>query len=76
MKKVIYFLCCIFCICTFVYMVYETWLGIEAENYTFRDGCNFFVQANFNPEYKEKAVELVKQEIEKLKICKPSDFVV
>ena len=36
MKKVIYFLCCIFCICTFVYMVYETWLGIEAENYTFR----------------------------------------
>ncbi|MBQ8241936.1 MAG: hypothetical protein IJZ40_00430 [Bacteroidaceae bacterium] len=36
MKKVIYFLCCIFCICTFVYMVYETWLGIEAENFTFR----------------------------------------
>ena len=33
MKKVIYFLCCIFCICTFVYMVYETCLGIEAENY-------------------------------------------
>jgi zinc protease len=40
---------------------------IDAENYTFRDGCNFFVQANFNPEYKEKAVELVKEEIEKLK---------
>lgn len=40
---------------------------IDAENYTFRDGCNFFVQANYNPEYKEKAIELVKQEIEKVK---------
>ena len=28
---------------------------IDAENYSFRDGSNFFVQANFNPEYKEKA---------------------
>ncbi len=40
---------------------------IDAENYTFRDGCNFFIQANFNPEFKEKAVELVKAEIEKIK---------
>lgn len=40
---------------------------IDAENYTFRDGCNFFVQANYNPEYKEKAIELVKGEIEKIK---------
>jgi len=40
---------------------------IDAENYTFRDGCNFFIQANFNPEYKEKAIELVKGEIEKIK---------
>lgn len=40
---------------------------IDAENYTFRDGCNFFVQANLNPQYKDKAVELVKSEIEKLK---------
>ena len=40
---------------------------IDAENYAFRDGCNFFVQANFNSEYKEKAIELVKDEIEKLK---------
>ena len=39
----------------------------DAENYTFRDGSNFFVQANFNPEYKEKAIELVKNEIEKIK---------
>ena len=40
---------------------------IESENYTFRDGCNFFIQANFCPEYKTKAIELVKNEIEKLK---------
>lgn len=40
---------------------------IDTENYSFRDGSNFFVQANFNPQYKEKAVELVKSEIEKLK---------
>ena len=40
---------------------------IDAENYTFRDGCNFFIQGNFNAEYKEKAIELVKKEIEKVK---------
>ena len=40
---------------------------IDSENYSFRDGCNFFIQANFNPIFKEKAVELVKQEIEKIK---------
>ena len=40
---------------------------IDAENYAFRDGSNFFVQANFNPEYKEKAIDLIKNELEKLK---------
>ena len=40
---------------------------IDAENYAFRDGSNFFIQANFKPEYKEKAIELVKEEIEKIK---------
>ena len=40
---------------------------IDSESYSFRDGSNFFVQANFNPQYKERAVELVKAEIEKLK---------
>lgn len=40
---------------------------VDAENYTFRDGCNFFIQANFNPKYKDKSVSLVKEEIEKLK---------
>ena len=36
---------------------------IDAENYSFRDGSNFFIQANFNSQYKEKAIELVKAEI-------------
>ena len=40
---------------------------IDAENYAFRDGCNFFIQANYNPQYKDKAIELVKAEIEKVK---------
>ena len=40
---------------------------IDSENYSFRDGSNFFVQANINPKYKDKAIELIKAEIEKLK---------
>ena len=40
---------------------------IDAESYSFRDGSNFFVQANFNSQYKEKAIELIKGELEKLK---------
>ena len=35
----------------------------NAEHYQFKDGNNFFVQANFNPEHKEKAIELIKEEI-------------
>ena len=34
MKKVIYFLCCVFCIRTFAYMCYETWRYFEAGLYT------------------------------------------
>lgn len=40
---------------------------VDAENYQFRDGSNFFVSANFNPEYKDKAIDLVKKELEKVK---------
>lgn len=39
---------------------------IGSEHYQFKDGNNFFIQANFKPEYKEKALELVKQELENL----------
>ena len=40
---------------------------IDSEHYIFRDGGNFFVQGNFKPEMKEKAIELVKGELEALK---------
>jgi len=36
---------------------------INSEHYQFKDGDNFFVQANFNNDYKEKAIELVKKEL-------------
>ena len=39
---------------------------IGSEHYQFKDGNNFFIQANFNPDSKEKAVELVKQELANL----------
>lgn len=40
---------------------------IDAEHYIFKDGGNFFVQANFLPERKDEAIELVKLELEKIK---------
>lgn len=36
---------------------------IGSEHYQFKDGNNFFIQANFIPEYKERAIELVKKEL-------------
>lgn len=38
----------------------------NAEHYQFKDGNNFFVQANFKPEKKNQALKLVKKEIENL----------
>ena len=38
----------------------------NAEHYQFKDGNNFFVQANFKPEKRELALELVKNEIKNL----------
>lgn len=38
----------------------------NAEHYQFKDGNNFFVQANFKPEKRDIAIELVKKEIENL----------
>lgn len=35
----------------------------NAEHYQFKDGNNFFIQANFKPEKKEIALDLVKREI-------------
>lgn len=39
---------------------------INSEHYQFKDGNNFFVQANFKPEFREKAIGLIKQELENL----------
>lgn len=36
---------------------------VESEHYQFKDGNNFFIQANFNNGFKDKAIELVKQEL-------------
>lgn len=40
---------------------------IDAEHYIFKDGGNFFIQANFVPDKKEEAINLVKNELEKIK---------
>ena len=39
---------------------------IETEHYQFKDGNNFFIQANFKPEKKDEAIELVKKELSML----------
>lgn len=36
---------------------------VNSEHYQFKDGDNFFVMANFKPEAKEQAIELVKKEL-------------
>lgn len=40
---------------------------INSEHYQFKDGDNFFMQANFKPEKKDLAIDLVKKEIENLR---------
>ena len=40
---------------------------IDTDHYQFRDGNNFFVEANFRPDKKDLAVELIKKEIENVK---------
>ena len=39
---------------------------IASEHYQFKDGDNFFVQANFKPEKKESAIELIEKELQSL----------
>ena len=36
---------------------------VGTEHYQFKDGNNFFIQANFKPEEKDKAIELLKKEL-------------
>ena len=40
---------------------------VESESYSFRDGSNFFIQANCHTEYKDDAIGLIKDEIRELK---------
>lgn len=46
---------------------------IGSEHYQFKDGNNFFIQANFKPEAKDRALELVKQELANLLEVKISE---
>lgn len=39
---------------------------VSAEHYQFKDGDNFFIQANFKPEAKDLAIDLIKEELRKL----------
>ena len=41
---------------------------VNSEHYQFKDGDNFFIQANFKPEKKELAIELVKKELENIQL--------
>ena len=36
---------------------------MDSEHYQFRDGNNFFIQANFKPDKKEEAIELIKDQL-------------
>ena len=46
---------------------------VASDYYSFRDGGNFFVQANFQADKKDEAVDAVKTEIEKICSKKISD---
>lgn len=49
---------------------------VNAEHYQFRDGDNFFIQANFKPEKKDFALDLIKGELEKIQneTVSPEEF--
>lgn len=47
---------------------------VASDYYSFRDGGNFFVQANFKPEYKDEAVSMLKNEVEKLSETREREF--
>ena len=39
---------------------------VSSEHYQFKDGDNFFIQANFKPEGKDIALDLIKEELKNL----------
>ena len=46
---------------------------INSEHYQFKDGNNFFIQANFKPDKKEEALHLIKEELSGLLTQKITD---
>jgi len=46
---------------------------INSEHYQFKDGNNFFIQANFKPDKKEEALHLIKEELSGLLTKKITD---
>lgn len=46
---------------------------VSSEHYQFKDGNNFFIQANFKPEKRELAIKLIKEEMTNLIDKKISD---
>ena len=44
----------------------QIFMVANAEHYQFKDGNNFFIQANFKPEKKDIAIKLVKEELSNL----------
>lgn len=47
--------------------------AVNAEHYQFKDGDNFFIQANFKPEKKDLAIELIKNELQNIQTDLVSD---
>ncbi len=39
---------------------------VSTDYYSFRDGGNFFIQANFKPEYKTEAIDMIKNQLLKI----------
>lgn len=46
---------------------------VDCEHYQFKDGNNFFIQANFRPDKKDEALELIKKELSGLLTNKITD---
>ena len=46
---------------------------VNTEHYQFKDGNNFFIQANFKPEAKDRAIDLVKGELSNLLVNRISE---
>lgn len=46
---------------------------VDSDHYQFKDGNNFFIQANFKPEKKEEAMQMIKEQLSELLTVKITD---